>query len=154
FLLSREERAGQVTPLNFKSISVPLPGAFATTALGINDRGNIVGSLHGGRSGWNCSSRLLIEPDRGINAQGDIVGLYFDSAGKGDGFLRNVDSFISIDVPGAAFSAAVGINPEGTVVGRYDVSGKQHGFPAKAGRAISLRSTSLAQSQLSVLGSS
>jgi hypothetical protein len=56
------------------------------------------------------------------------VGFYSDAAGKAHGFLLSGDTFTSIDFPGADFIAAVGINPETAIVGRYDTAGTRHGY--------------------------
>src|SRR6516162_9427448 len=42
-------------------------------------------------------------------------------------------TFTSIDFPGASFTAAVGINPRGDIVGRFIVGGAQHGFLISGG---------------------
>ena len=54
----------------------------------------------------------------GINAVGDIVGVYGDAAGQ-HGFLLDRDEFTSIDYPGANLTSAFGINPGGEIVGVY-----------------------------------
>src|SRR6266567_9389535 len=66
----------------------------------------------------------------GINAAGQMVGIYIDSGGKGHGFLLDKGVFTNIDFPGAAtFTEAIGINAQGQISGIYDVaSGTQHGF--------------------------
>jgi hypothetical protein len=58
---------------------------------------------------------------RGINARGDIVGAYFDSAGKQHGFLRKdgIYSSIYVSVAGVRATIANGINPRGEIVGQY-----------------------------------
>ena len=40
-------------------------------------------------------------------------------------------TFTTIDVPGAAFTEAAGINPRGDIVGRYFAGGTFHGFLAQ-----------------------
>jgi hypothetical protein len=65
----------------------------------------------------------------GINARGDIVGLYFDSDGNLNGFLLSKGAFTTIDVPGAIFTDANGINDRGEIVGEYiDSDGNGHGY--------------------------
>lgn len=64
----------------------------------------------------------------GINDKGDVVGLYFDSAGVQHGFLKKAGgSYQSIDVPGDTSADAYGINNAGhiavyafTSAGDYD----------------------------------
>ena len=69
---------------------------------------------------------------RGINPDGDIVGIYseFGYDGPFHGFLRRYDgTFTAIDVPGAAGTSANSINPAGQIVGDYGLGdGKTHGF--------------------------
>lgn len=47
-------------------------------------------------------------------------------------------AFTSIDVPGAAFTSAQGINPQGDVVGIYGSSGRTHGFLLSEGEFTSI----------------
>jgi uncharacterized membrane protein len=56
----------------------------------------------------------------GINARGDIVGLYIDAQNVTHGWLLKDGRYFSIDVPGAIRTNAVAINSEGQVAGRYD----------------------------------
>jgi uncharacterized membrane protein len=75
-----------------------------------------------------------------INPRGDIVGSYCESEPCSlpepmHGFLlsrdekRNGGEFTSIDLPGAIWTAAAGINARGDIVGTYiDQGGKTHGF--------------------------
>ena len=64
-----------------------------------------------------------------VNARGDVVGVYRDTAGRIHGYLRSVDgAFTSIDFPGATLTRAFGINASGDIVGTYIVSGVQHAF--------------------------
>lgn len=64
-----------------------------------------------------------------INAQGDIVGVYRDTAGRIHGFLRSAQGeFTSIDFPNATLTRAFGINASGDIVGTYISSGVQHAF--------------------------
>jgi probable HAF family extracellular repeat protein len=88
-----------------------------------------------GTSAWDMSS------------QGEVAGVYTDSAKKVHGFVLTLDSsvltfgidpqfgvngsfsFTSVDFPGATATNVRGINTDGTVVGFYvDAAGKTHGF--------------------------
>ena len=70
----------------------------------------------------------------GINARGDIVGAYNDSAGVTHGFLLRQGSFSTIDYPNASATAARGINARGDIVGRIlGSSGDEHGFLLRDG---------------------
>jgi len=58
---------------------------------------------------------------RGINARGDIVGFYIDTAGSQHGFLLHDGTFTTIDFPvaGVRANSANGINAQGEIVGQY-----------------------------------
>jgi len=62
----------------------------------------------------------------GINARGDIVGIYFDNDFNEHGFLLKDGHFTTVDVPGSLVGVsgtlqteANGINPAGDIVGDY-----------------------------------
>jgi probable HAF family extracellular repeat protein len=61
---------------------------------------------------------------QGINAQGEIVGFYTDTAGRTHGFLQSGGQFRSIDFPGAQSTQARGIGPAGDIVGSYQRPGE------------------------------
>jgi probable HAF family extracellular repeat protein len=120
------------------------PGANSTTALGINNRGSIVGSFldaSNRRHGFIYNGRNFTQLDhpsavRGttaskINEAGQVVGWYFDAAGLPHGFLYFQGNFISIDFPGSIDNTtlAIGINSRGDIVGLYDATVEiTHGF--------------------------
>jgi probable HAF family extracellular repeat protein len=58
----------------------------------------------------------------GINAAGDVVGLYIDSAG-GHGFLLSNGTYTTIDYPGSQYSYLYGINDQGQMVGTAEPNG-------------------------------
>jgi hypothetical protein len=66
----------------------------------------------------------------GINARGDIVGLFVDGTRRQHGFVRTAGRYVTIDVPGElagvngiTFPTTVnGINPAGELVGSYTVT--------------------------------
>ena len=65
----------------------------------------------------------------GVNAQGDVVGVWREGANTFHGFVRSSrGEFKSIDFPGATLTRAFGINNNGDIVGTYVLGGKQHGF--------------------------
>lgn len=66
---------------------------------------------------------------QGINAQGEIVGFYTDTAGRTHGFLRSGGTFRSIDFPGASSTQARGIGPAGDIVGSYLQPGESGSVP-------------------------
>ena len=67
-----------------------------------------------------------------INPEQQFVGTYVGSNGVRHGFLQNPDSSTSINVDptGSAGTIAIGINPDGVIVGQYTAVGKTHGFMA------------------------
>lgn len=75
---------------------------------------------------------VLLTNASGINAGGDIVGLYVDPAFRGHGYLLRRGEFTTIDYPGSAFTDARGISPDGEIVGTYRLPGEPtnrvHGY--------------------------
>jgi probable HAF family extracellular repeat protein len=67
---------------------------------------------------------------QGINAQGEIVGGYTDTAGRSHGFLLSGGQFQSIDVPNARATLARGIGPGGDIVGTYVAQVETTNVPA------------------------
>jgi probable HAF family extracellular repeat protein len=67
---------------------------------------------------------------QGINAEGEIVGGYTDTAGRQHGFLLSGDQFQSIDVPKSRATFARGIGPNGDVVGSYVAQVETTNVPA------------------------
>ncbi len=64
-----------------------------------------------------------------LNASGEIVGRYRDSANNTHGYLLINGQFTRFDVPSATFTAGNAIAANGDVVGRYQKSdGVNHGF--------------------------
>jgi len=61
---------------------------------------------------------------QGINAQGEIVGFYTDTAGRAHGFVQSGGRFRSIDFPGASSTQARGIGPFGDIIGSYQRPGE------------------------------
>src|SRR5262245_52899707 len=52
--------------------------------------------------------------------------------------LTGAATFTSIDFPGASFNAALGINPQGDIVGRYISAGVQHGYLLSRGSVTTI----------------
>ena len=70
----------------------------------------------------------------GINASGQMVGTYYDSADIGHGFLYSGGTLTTIDPPGSTYTSAWGINDAGLIVGFYtDANGGHNGFLYKKG---------------------
>lgn len=73
----------------------------------------------------------------GINAQGHVVGIYYDTAGNSHGFLLKRGAFVTVDVPGSLIGVsgmlqteANGINAAGDIVGDYYAPPGGPGAPA------------------------
>jgi hypothetical protein len=72
-----------------------------------------------------------------VNSAGAIVGNWIENGGKTHGFLLSDGHYISIDVPDATFTSAVGINDSGDIVGRFiSADGVSHGYRLTAGNFI------------------
>jgi uncharacterized membrane protein len=69
---------------------------------------------------------------QGINASGDIAGIYTDMAGRTHGFVLHDGAFTTIDYPGADYTDVRGIGPDGDVVGTHAMNNEEavafHGF--------------------------
>jgi len=120
--------------------TIDYPGADLTVAFGINPQGDIVGFYHNpgtpstqyhgfflDRDGFvpidypQATSPKTSSSALDINSAGDIVGAYKDSVGAEHGYLLRRGRFSKIDVPGATFSGAYGINPRGDIAGHFGV---------------------------------
>lgn len=133
----------QLTPPDCLGGPPPTPvQAFATSAAG---RGDVVGRLID-TAGRQCAWKLdkdgtytafgypsaTLTNARGINARGEVVGVY--RLGVNHGFVlppNDFTGFTTIDFPGAASTRALGINSCGDIVGTYARSGPAgtgHGF--------------------------
>jgi uncharacterized membrane protein len=121
-----------------------------TVALGINDRGQIVGDFvdapppptasrrHGFLRDSAGKTYTTLDPPgstltvaQGINNSGVIVGLYIDKDGKQHGFVLSDGVYTTIDVPipGAINTEINSINATGQIGGQYqDGIGTMHGF--------------------------
>ena len=79
----------------------------------------------------------------GINAAGDIVGSYIDTAGKERGFVLSDGTFTSLEWSQDATSTqAWGVNPRGDIVGQYWLSRDGlrtvHGFLLRDGELLAI----------------
>jgi uncharacterized membrane protein len=128
--------------------TIDIPGARATVASRINDRGQIVGRYYqtaAFRAPDARSRGFLLDRGRltridvpgavatqavGIDSRGRVVGEYQDDVGGFHGFLRDERGrFTTIDLPGAAATSLVDINNAGQVLGGYlDPAGGFHNF--------------------------
>jgi hypothetical protein len=91
---------------------------------------------HGVYALLDLPSYVVLSDARDVNPSGEIIGFFLDAFNKNHGFLLNRKGFTPIDFPGAdvVFTRALGIDPDGNVVGAYmtqDASGTHtHGFMA------------------------
>jgi len=74
----------------------------------------------------------------GINNRGDVTGFYAASSGQTDAFLRlSYGRFLTLAVPGASETQALGVNDSDEVVGVYTVgsgdNAQTHGFTWRPG---------------------
>ena len=133
-------------------IKISFPGALWTSALKINDAGDIVGAYgevpytecgpyHGFLLSNGEYTQIELPVDdvsgivvHGINDAGELVGVYTlegcdESNPAYHGFLRGDGSFTKIDAPNSTATVAFGINERGAIVGIYDRAGERsHGF--------------------------
>jgi probable HAF family extracellular repeat protein len=130
-----------VLAADFRFSRIDVPNASATTALGVNARGDIVGRyndhngvthgflFHQGSFSTIDFPHASFTAPRAINARGDIVGRVIDAAGNEHGFLLRDGDFKKIDYPGASATTARGINNAGDITGRhFDAAGNESGF--------------------------
>jgi uncharacterized membrane protein len=110
-------------------------------SLGLNDRGQIVGSFQsqGVTHGFLLDGGVVTQIDvpgakatwaSGINNRGQIVGSYLDAFDVGHAYVRNTNgSFTQIDAPDAEGIAGVRVNERTDIVGMFSESaGRFHGF--------------------------
>jgi uncharacterized membrane protein len=88
---------------------VQYPGSTSTTARGINNSGDIVGT-------YVCAA-ACVNP---VTGETSTPGTH--------GFLLQAGVYARIDVPGGSGTVARGISEQGTIVGHYNVGAVTHGF--------------------------
>ena len=127
--------------------TIDCPGSSSSSARGINDRGDIVGSCDddSGSHGFLLRHGTLTMIDFpgatlttafGLNNLGDVVGRYTDADDVVHGYVLRHGHFRTIDPPGMIpgpegppRTAAIGIDDLGRIVGFYDGSdGVHHGY--------------------------
>ena len=136
--------------LNGQFTTIDVRGADETNAWKINARGTIVGQTVDAngfgqllKSTWSGTTPIPLpngksvdDHNGGINSRGDVVGTYCDDASScgssfdgHHGFLLRGRTLKTIDVAGATFTFAFGINDGGQIVGGYaDAQGMLHAF--------------------------
>jgi len=135
-----------------------VPDSNSTRALSLNDRGQIVGFFrftsegsgtapptfvrHGFLKSGDVYNTQINFPDAkrtelyGINNLGQVVGAYSNELPPvvRHGFLLSGGVYTPLDVPGATFTIAEGIDDAGRLVGYYgDADGNNHGFLLSGG---------------------
>jgi uncharacterized membrane protein len=139
----------------FTFTNVECPGSTITTARGINNNGEMVGSYSTGAGRHAALLKngqcTFLAPTTVLgtnysdafknNDAGDVVGVFRDNAGTAHGFFLSKKGVLTqLDFPGAGDTTAWGINESGTVVGYFDVYDSQgnsiaaHGFTWKGGK--------------------
>ena len=128
-------------------VTVDVPGAAVTRAMGINADGAVVGDFTdsaGKQHGFLLRGGTFTTIDypgaaktqaKGINSQGDIVGARFDDTSGAPsaehGFLLLHGSFTALDYPGKLGLIPQRINDAGQIVGcnhDNDLMASMHGF--------------------------
>ena len=130
--------------LSFTAIN--FPGATRTRALGLNDRGDIMGDfidssgvLHGyvlsqgNFTNFNPPGSIQTR-GLAINNRGVIGGIFLDSSHVRHSYLLNHGVFTIFDFPSATGTSLQDMNDLDQVVGTYvDSTGNTHGFLLSAG---------------------
>ncbi len=132
--------------------TIDYPGSAATFVDGIGPTGTIVGSwLEAGNQyhsfvldNGNFSSFDFPDNEtdaQSINSQGQMVGVYDQFLGAPvHGYLKDGETFTTIDMPGAGNTGAYGINDSGVISGTYTLPGSEapHGFAIVGGQFIKI----------------
>lgn len=117
-----------------------IPALFA-----INTSGEMVGALlvpqvgirslviiNGQASIFDPPHSALLDQAMGVNVNGTIVGIYFDTNNVSHGYLYRGGRFTTIDYPDAQSTLAYDINTAGQIVGCWtDASDVNHGYVRK-----------------------
>jgi probable HAF family extracellular repeat protein len=120
--------------------TLTIPGSTNSSAIGINDKGAIVGGFldtaaksHGyllfnGHFAKFSFPGATSTEALDINNSGVIVGDFVNSAGQQHGFRVQNGVFHSISVPGTSATRALGVNNFGTIVGEASGPTGDSGF--------------------------
>jgi hypothetical protein len=105
--------------------TIQIPGARQVQALGINDRGQIVGdylAANGTIHGYLRDHGRIITVDGpagatvfDINDHAQMVGLYYDSAGEFRAFSLRGGRYTSIDAPRVTYTIPFGVSNRGQI---------------------------------------
>jgi probable HAF family extracellular repeat protein len=125
---------------------IDVPDGSPTVVGGMGPQGDVIGGYVVGGVGrafrfrngefttWEYPGANGFTNAVGMNAAGDIVGRYRDAAGVSQGYVLSRGEFTSFGCPGATFTGAAGITPDGDIVGRCTIGGVSHGFVLKRGQ--------------------
>ena len=137
----------------FKYTSFQVPGSTYTVALGVNNKGAIVGSAvsNGVQSGFLYAGgkfKTIACPGgtftiaQGINDSGVVAG-WCGLKASTQAFIYQNGKYSLVAYPGASLTALNGINDQGLAAGVYQVNGKQFAFVYSAGAFKSLSGSRL-----------
>lgn len=113
---------------DLRTLELPVPGLIQSIALGINNRGQILGSYYDG-----TAEQGFVYDNHGLTtlpiADQNVIGI--DDRGRivGCSYVYDDGEFTPINFPGAVSSCVLGINDRGQLVGNYNAGvGSVHGF--------------------------
>jgi probable HAF family extracellular repeat protein len=99
---------------------IAVPGAISTSAFGINRDGQIVGSFEA--AGGHHHGFFLANGSFNVQGAVGTAAYSINNSSLDDGV------FVLIDVTGATFTAAFGMNSRGDIVGATTIGGRTYGF--------------------------
>jgi len=155
-LADRPAQSPNSPALTFTFGTMDFPGAHASIADKINDKGQVAGRyadcliagetcpnrLAAGHYGFRMSGSSFAKLSfpgasqtgpLGINKSSDIVGIYMLPDNSIHGFLLVGKTYTSIDYPGAEYSYSLAINNSGQIVGYWDDASGLHGYLYSSG---------------------
>lgn len=104
----------------FDPATIHYPGSSVTSARGINNRGDVVGTF-----GCPALPATCINP---LTGESSTPGTH--------GFLLRDGVYTRIDVPGGVATIPRGVSQQGVVVGHYTAAGVTHGFTYANGQHV------------------
>jgi uncharacterized membrane protein len=110
-----------------------VPGASATVAAGIDDRGQVAGTY------FDAGTTLGDDRGQVVGTWDDRFDTDANEPGSRHGFVWDRGRVTRLDVPGSLFTGALGINNRGQLTGSYDdADGGHHGFVLQRGRVTTI----------------
>ncbi len=130
-----------VSNSGFTNFTAPGPNVSATNLNGLNNLGEVVGTVQSNDCGQGCGFLLnngvftainypgaIGTKATGINDSGEIVGVYSTSV-TSQGFTETGGVYASVNYPGATGTSVLGVNNAGDLVGAYSgADGFGHAF--------------------------